>query len=398
MTRIEASLRIPGRRDPVTLAGDAQERVMFDAIARHGGRYESALMRTVARLVPGDGVVVDAGAHIGAFALAAAHAAPRGRVLAVEPGPRHAALLRENVARNGAANVDVIQAALGDAVGTVGFASNEHYSSGSTVAPDGDVRVQATTLDRLVAERGVRRLDLVKADVEGSEPGLLRGGHDTLRRLRPALVLEVNPMMLRRVAGEGPRALWDALADLYPRRWWVGPGGALIPLRGYGALRRALRREQVGDIVCAHRRPGAPGPRALAGRTRHAVPTRGPRYAVDGRIDLRAGDLPGDVRSGSEPAVLVRVANRTGVTLDARGPHPFGLAVRLRAPGGAVVEGPRVAPPRPLRDGRAADVAVGLPPAGPGEYDATLAALYEGYTWLDDMGPGAALRWRVRVG
>ena len=128
-----------------------------------------------------------------------------------------------------------------------------------------------------------------------------------------------------------------------------------------------------------------------------AVPGRGPRFAVDGRLDLSAAPAPREETSGAPPVVVVRVANLTGVTLASAGLQPFGLAARLVAADGTVVEGPRAALSRSLPNGRAADVAVRLPPVASGDYDATVAALYEGYTWLDDMGPDAAVRWRLRV-
>ena len=50
--------------------------------------------------------------------------------------------------------------------------------------------VQLRSLDSIVAERGYKRLDLVKLDVEGHEAHVLEGGAQTLRELQPALIFE----------------------------------------------------------------------------------------------------------------------------------------------------------------------------------------------------------------
>ena len=63
--------------------------------------------------------VVDVGANIGAFALLAAGLARRGRVVAVEPVAENFALLQRNLARNRAANVAAVRAAVLDRPGTV---------------------------------------------------------------------------------------------------------------------------------------------------------------------------------------------------------------------------------------------------------------------------------------
>ena len=49
--------------------------------------------------------------------------------------------------------------------------------------------VSMETLDGFVRRRGIERLDLVKMDVEGAEVSVLDGAGDTLRRLRPDLLV-----------------------------------------------------------------------------------------------------------------------------------------------------------------------------------------------------------------
>jgi FkbM family methyltransferase len=58
-----------------------------------------------------------------------------------------------------------------------------------------------TTLERFVRDSGVRRIDLLKIDVEGSEIDVLRGASDdTLRRIRQ-IVMEISPGNKSEIAG-----------------------------------------------------------------------------------------------------------------------------------------------------------------------------------------------------
>lgn len=156
---------------------------------------QEALRRTVA---PG-AVVYDVGANIGFFAqLAARFAGPDGRVLAFEPVPTIAALVREAAQRSGlGAQIDVRAQAVAAASGTeslyvVEDASWSHLASrGNPGGAVATIDVEVVTLDAVVAG-GAPPPDVIKLDVEGSEGDVLRGAHDVLRAHRPAVVVELH--------------------------------------------------------------------------------------------------------------------------------------------------------------------------------------------------------------
>jgi len=156
---------------------------------------QEALRRTVA---PG-ATVYDIGANIGFFALLAARfAGPAGRVLAFEPVPAIATLLREATQRSDLADrVQVRAQAVARRSGTeplyvIDDASWSHLASRGN--PGGAVQtldVEVVTLDELVAQ-GAPPPDVVKLDVEGSEGDVLRGAREVLRVHRPMLVVELH--------------------------------------------------------------------------------------------------------------------------------------------------------------------------------------------------------------
>lgn len=152
-------------------------------------------------------VTLDLGAHVGLFALLAAHANPSGRVFAFEPNLPTFERLQRNVALNGLKNVECVPSAVSDHEGEADFffntaialAAESSLRRASTEAahwsaPQGEIKsrkVAVTTVDAHLRRAGVSGVDLVKIDTEGTEPAVLRGMIETLRRDHPAIVCEV---------------------------------------------------------------------------------------------------------------------------------------------------------------------------------------------------------------
>jgi FkbM family methyltransferase len=133
------------------------------------------------RLAEMSGTVVDAGAHLGLFALlASAHAE---KVFAFEAHPENFAALTANIARNGRGNIVPRQCAVWSAPGRVQLVEGPHSGAGSILAGDGRAfDVEAETLDSIVAETGP--VDLLKIDIEGAEFDVLdHASEATLRQI-----------------------------------------------------------------------------------------------------------------------------------------------------------------------------------------------------------------------
>ena len=52
------------------------------------------------------------------------------------------------------------------------------------------IPVELKTVDQVVVEQKLERVDLIKIDTEGNVPAILRGAQQTLRRHRPRIVFE----------------------------------------------------------------------------------------------------------------------------------------------------------------------------------------------------------------
>lgn len=167
------------------------------------GAYEPEVRTLLRSLCPVGGVAIDAGANVGCHALAmAAAVGEAGSVLAFEPAPQSFRRLAANAALNGLPQLVPFAIALGERPGTLELASPPpgHAQHGmATFHADnlaGAVReivrvpVPVRTLDGVVADHALHRVDVIKVDVEGHELAVLRGAAGTLARHRPAIVFE----------------------------------------------------------------------------------------------------------------------------------------------------------------------------------------------------------------
>lgn len=394
--------------------GGPSEASLFAEIARHRGRYGGGVLRVLARSLPPDGVLVDGGAHIGLVAVAAATRVPAGHVHAIEPVPSSAALLERNARAAGLGNLTVHRLALGGASGAGAMRVESGFSAGAALAPPSAAvggagalaEVPVLTLDDWSERVGLRRMDVLKLDVEGQEVAALRAGARTLRRLRPAILAECNPPALLRAGAGGAGELFEALAEVAPVVHWVGRGGHLRPVRSAAQAVRLAAGEGVGDLLAtpaAVRRPR--GARALAGAAAQrlagaAAAVRAERYVVEPVLALTSLAPPPDsMNAGEEGAWMVSLGNRGAGALAGAGErHPLTVGARWWRADGGVEECPRARPAAPVASG--ADVVLRVPviaPSAPGRHTLTIAAVQERYAWLDAYGPRAHLSMSVEV-
>jgi len=198
------------------------------------GRYENELLHLDRFISPGM-VVVDGGANCGIYTVAAAKlVGPSGLVLSFEPGAEAFAVLRQNVDLNKLTNVCTYRAALSDKEGKAALYHHREgpnsFSLGATGA-DGEAfeEVITRTLFQVVREQTVRRVGLIKLDVEGCEELVLRGAISIIARDRPTVLFEMNRSAVARL-GLCPIGSWKLLESLGYRFFSLTERGGLCDL------------------------------------------------------------------------------------------------------------------------------------------------------------------------
>ncbi|WP_298261193.1 FkbM family methyltransferase [Bradyrhizobium sp.] len=129
---------------------------------------------------PDGGVFVDVGANVGTYALTlACKVGSSGTVIAVEPHPVAHARLAFNHAASGFTQVKLVAAAAGPSDGEL-LIETDGDNLGASHIVNGQsssraFRVPALTLQQILADAGVGRMNALKIDVEGFEDRVLTG-------------------------------------------------------------------------------------------------------------------------------------------------------------------------------------------------------------------------------
>jgi len=138
--------------------------------------------------------VIEVGANIGAHSIPLARKCFPGPLFLFEPQQRVFQILCANLALNDIRNAVAYPEASSDSPGFVVVPPLDYGAQGNfggiSVRDEAEgvdgLRVRATPLDSL----GLAACHVIKVDVEGFEPQVLRGAEQTIRRCRPVLYVE----------------------------------------------------------------------------------------------------------------------------------------------------------------------------------------------------------------
>jgi len=217
------------------------------------GEYSEAELALLQRFLKLGDIVVEAGANIGAHTVPIAKAVgPGGRVFAFEPQRLIHQMLAGNLALNAIENTVAFAVALGDRPGqvrirTLGYGLDANY--GGVVLRGGDEEGEAVAIGTVDALR-LDRLDLLKADVEGSEELVVRGAEATIKHSWPVLYLEND----RR---ERSPSLLGYLFALGYDAWWHVPR-LFDPDNYFGKTENVFGTVASVNILCQHKMRAQP--------------------------------------------------------------------------------------------------------------------------------------------
>lgn len=165
---------------------------------------------------PGD-VVVEVGSNIGTHTVPLSRmAGPEGKVISFEPQRLIHQILCTNLTINGANNVKVFNAGVGQRdmmIEVPEIPLHAAYNFGAVRIGARSVmkakdKVPCMTIDGLELEK----LDFLKIDAEDFEPEILLGARETIQRLKPPIFLEYNNHMQEEI---------NRVLRLFPYRAWL---------------------------------------------------------------------------------------------------------------------------------------------------------------------------------
>ncbi|HMO34451.1 MAG TPA: FkbM family methyltransferase [Gemmatales bacterium] len=139
-------------------------------------------------------VMIDAGANIGAAAVMLLTLFPKAQLIAIEPDPGNAQVLRMNLERYGIQAL-VIEAALWPTQERLELAPNRYRDkldwSNQVQPASGSSSISTVTMAQILSDAGVRKIDLLKIDIEGAELPLFAGDTSWLKHVKN-LCIEIH--------------------------------------------------------------------------------------------------------------------------------------------------------------------------------------------------------------
>jgi FkbM family methyltransferase len=137
-------------------------------------------------------IVLDCGGYVGDWTKWVLHAGAAKAVI-VEPAKEALECIRRNLAEEiKKGRVIVYPKGVWDSEGILHLGHIRGNPAANSVVgtdtSDGE-SIEVTTIDQIVSELGLRRLDIIKMDIEGAETRAIHGAQDTLKRFRPHLAI-----------------------------------------------------------------------------------------------------------------------------------------------------------------------------------------------------------------
>ncbi len=170
--------------------------------------WEKVSLKIWSELSEQSDVIFDIGANTGVYSLLAKTVNPKAKVYAFEPVKRVYEKLVENIELNNY-NTVAVNKAVSDKTGvaTIYDKDTEHTYSvtiNKDISPNKEdsisVEIDTIRLDEYIIKNKIKKIDLLKVDVETHEPEVLEGFGKFLKEFEPTFIIEIlNDEIARKI-------------------------------------------------------------------------------------------------------------------------------------------------------------------------------------------------------
>ena len=163
----------------------------------NGSGWEGPAPDIVSELVQPGWTVIEMGACLGFYAMIEANEG--AIVYVIEPDPHNIEIIQANIKLNEFYSAIAFKLAISDKDGYASFRPSPTRSDRGKLSEDGKMDVETVTLDSFVARQGIEKVDMLRFDIEGAEVELVKGGQDTLGRMKKGswIFADIHPMKVK---------------------------------------------------------------------------------------------------------------------------------------------------------------------------------------------------------
>jgi len=132
-------------------------------------------------------IILDIGASMGWYACKVSElAGERGKIIAIEPNPYNYYYLKKNVKINNLNNIILLNLGIWSCKKKLKFRCNKYGSSLKNIINSREnnniIEIDVDTIDNIVSNLKLERVNLIQMDIEGSEIEALKGAKETLKK------------------------------------------------------------------------------------------------------------------------------------------------------------------------------------------------------------------------
>ena len=148
-------------------------------------------------------ICIDAGANQGIYTIPFAKiAGKKGKVIAIEPMKYAQEILKSNSRINNLKNIKIIDGVISNENKKVILDLTNGVGSASITREFGKknvLKVVSTTIDDLVKNYDLKKVNFIKMDIEGCEFLALKGAKKTLKKFKPIICLESDVKSFKKI-------------------------------------------------------------------------------------------------------------------------------------------------------------------------------------------------------
>ena len=170
------------------------------------GEYEPQLKLTLDKLLKEGDTFIDLGANEGYFSIIGGKiVGGKGRIISIEPQTRLQHIINKNIELNKVSNIELFQLCISNKVGNEVIHLSPDLNTGSSgflkkqkyFVPR--EKVNSLTLESLIDKLNLKKVDLIKIDIEGSEYEAILGSKKLFQaQIIKNIALELHPEFLKK--------------------------------------------------------------------------------------------------------------------------------------------------------------------------------------------------------
>jgi FkbM family methyltransferase len=151
------------------------------------------------KLLNKNDIVIDAGANQGIFSLSfCSKIGPKGKIIAIEPFQECTDIIKINLKKNKFKNIKIYQRVLSSCIKNYVIDFTYGITSASIMKTQKTAKimtVKSITIDKIMHENNLKKLNFIKLDIEGAEYLAILGGLKSIKKFKPLIYFECNKLV-----------------------------------------------------------------------------------------------------------------------------------------------------------------------------------------------------------